>query len=160
VIRTDVLNTDKQLLRRAHKVLTFLVHFYAHSIPPSELSGPITIPRSLVSPLLQVSKELGMAPVVTMSDVVSWNWEYINPELPFSAENVRFGTDLFGGSEDERNFFAGNGLVEIRGVEMLQIFNDYQLLVSPPSSRRSARSLRQCGTPSTRRCSTGRFAPG
>ncbi|KAH7923564.1 Indoleamine 2,3-dioxygenase [Leucogyrophana mollusca] len=128
VISTDVLNMDKQLLRRAHKVLTFLVHFYVHSIPPSDDNGPILVPRPLVAPLLEVSSVLQMAPVLTFADTVLWNWDLINPDLPVTLDNMRMGVDLFSGTEDERNFYLGSARGEIRGIEMLHIVNEYHNL--------------------------------
>ncbi|KAG1754336.1 Indoleamine 2,3-dioxygenase [Suillus lakei] len=128
VISINDLNTDKQLLRRAHKVLAFLVHFYVHSIPHGQRAGSVLIPRSLATPLLEVSEVLRMAPVLTFADTVLWNWDLINPELPVTIENMHFGVDLFSGTEDERNFWFGNAKVEVLGVEMLQLFNEYHSL--------------------------------
>ncbi|KAG1756343.1 Indoleamine 2,3-dioxygenase [Suillus paluster] len=128
VISINDLNTDKQLLRRAHKVLAFLVHFYVHSMPPDQTAGSVIIPRSLATPLLQVSAILRMAPVLTFADTVLWNWDLINPELPVTPENMRFGVELFSGTEDERNFWFGNARVEMLGVEILQLFNEYHSL--------------------------------
>ncbi|EGN95653.1 hypothetical protein SERLA73DRAFT_186798 [Serpula lacrymans var. lacrymans S7.3] len=115
---------DKQLLRRAHKVLAFLVHFYVHSIPPAKSSGPTIVPRSLAIPLVEVSKVLGMAPVLTYLDTVVWNWEVIDPTLPVTIDNMRW-VDLFSGTEDERNFFFAAARTEMRGIEIIQIINDY-----------------------------------
>ncbi|KAG7089182.1 hypothetical protein E1B28_010884 [Marasmius oreades] len=59
------------LSRRAHLVLTFLLSFYVHTLPPDV---PILIPKALSIPLLQVSRYLVMPPVVTYSDTVLYNW--------------------------------------------------------------------------------------
>ncbi|KAF8844434.1 Indoleamine 2,3-dioxygenase, partial [Paxillus ammoniavirescens] len=128
ILTTEDLHQDPQLLRRAHKVLAFLVHFYVHSIPPDTTTGPIVVPRSLVAPLMSVSHTLRMAPVLTFADTVLWNWELINPELPVTIENMRFGQELFSGTEDERNFYLGSARTEMIGVEMLHIFNEYHNL--------------------------------
>ncbi|OAX40265.1 Indoleamine 2,3-dioxygenase [Rhizopogon vinicolor AM-OR11-026] len=127
VLSIKGLNGDKQLLRRAHKVLAFLVHFYAHSIP-DQTDGSVIIPRSLATPLLEVSGILRMAPVLTFADTVLWNWDLINPELPVTIENINFGVELFSGTEDERNFWLGNATVELLGVEILHIINEYHNL--------------------------------
>ncbi|KAG1877683.1 Indoleamine 2,3-dioxygenase [Suillus subalutaceus] len=128
VISINDLKTDTQLLRRAHKVLAFLVHFYVHSTPPDQTAGSVLIPRSLATPLLEVSNILRMAPVLTFADTVLWNWDLVNPELPVTIENMRFGVELFSGTEDERNFWFGNAKVEMLGVEMLHLFNEYHSL--------------------------------
>ncbi|KAF9227716.1 Indoleamine 2,3-dioxygenase [Gyrodon lividus] len=130
VLTTEDLHHDPQLLRRAHKVLAFLVHFYVHSIPSDTITGPIVVPRSLVAPLMSVSHVLRMAPVLTFADTVLWNWELINPKLPVTIENMRFGQELFSGTEDERNFYFGSARAEMIGVDMLHIFNEYHNLPS------------------------------
>ncbi|KAH7911407.1 Indoleamine 2,3-dioxygenase [Hygrophoropsis aurantiaca] len=128
VISSDALNADKQLLRRAHKVLAFLVHFYVHSIPPRENNDPIIVPRSLVAPLLEVSAILQMAPVLTFADTVLWNWSLINPDLPVTMDNMEMGTELFSGTEDERNFYLTSAKAEMKGIEMLRVFDEYHNL--------------------------------
>ncbi|KAG6334737.1 hypothetical protein ID866_4355 [Astraeus odoratus] len=119
---------DPQLVRRAHQVLAFLVHFYVHSIPPDDLSGSVVVPSSLVAPLMTVSQALQIAPVLTFADSVLWNWELINPELPVSFENMRFGKILFSGTEAERNFYHGSARTELVGVEILHIIHEYHNL--------------------------------
>ena len=69
-----------------------------------------------------------MAPVLTFADTVLWNWDLVNPELPVTLENLRFGVELFSGTEDERNFWFGNARVELLGVETLLIINEYHNL--------------------------------
>ncbi|KAF8559743.1 Indoleamine 2,3-dioxygenase [Imleria badia] len=128
ILTTETLHQDPQLLRRAHKVLAFLVHFYVHSIPPDTIEGSILVPRSLVSPLMTVSHVLRIAPVLTFADTVLWNWELVDPKQPVTIENMRFGQELFSGSEAERNFYLGSARAELIGVQMLQIFNDYHNL--------------------------------
>ncbi|KIJ69174.1 hypothetical protein HYDPIDRAFT_123359 [Hydnomerulius pinastri MD-312] len=130
ILTTEDLHHDPQLLRRAHKVLAFLVHFYVHSTPPDTIQGSIVVPRSLVAPLMSVSHVLRMPPVLTFADTVLWNWELVNPEFPVTIENMRFGQELFSGTEDERNFYLGSARAEMIGVEMLHIINEYQNLPS------------------------------
>lgn len=77
---------------------------------------------------MAVSRVLRMAPVLTFADTVLWNWELIDPRLPVTIENMRFGQELFSGTEDERNFYFGSARVEMIGVQMLHIFNDYHSL--------------------------------
>jgi len=126
VISTDVLQSDLRLLQRAHMVLAWLVNFYVHSMPPST-SESIIVPRALAVPLVEVSRVLRIAPILTFADTVLWNWELVNPYLPVSVDNMRF-TNLFSGTEDERNFYATSARAELAGVEMLHIINDYSKL--------------------------------
>jgi indoleamine 2,3-dioxygenase len=103
------------------------VNFYVHSIPPSDIGESIHVPRSLAIPLVDVSKILKIAPVLTFADTVLWNWDLVNPNLPVSIDNMRF-VNLFSGTEDERNFYTTSARAELAGVEMLRIFNDYAKL--------------------------------
>ncbi|KAI6150599.1 Indoleamine 2,3-dioxygenase [Pisolithus tinctorius] len=143
ILPTNILMGDSMLLRRAHQVLAFLVHFYVHSIPSDSATGSIVVPRSLVAPLMAVSEALEIAPVLTYSDTVLWNWELIDPELPATFENMRFGRILFGGSDAERNFYHGSARTELVGVEILHIIHEYHNLpnVSDLSSVRKINRL-------------------
>lgn len=69
-----------------------------------------------------------MAPVLTFADTVLWNWDLINPALPVTLENINFGVELFSGTDSERNFWLGNARVELLGVEVLHIINEYHNL--------------------------------
>lgn len=151
VLDTTLLEQDPRLLRRAHHVLAFLVHFYVHSTPPSEHqplastasssmqqqpSHQILIPRSLSLPLLKISRMLSIAPVLTFADSVLWNFEIIDEALPLERKNIRPLT-LFTGGADEANFYGCCAEIELRGVEALRsIAGFYDSLPAPqtPSS--------------------------
>ncbi|KAL0576842.1 hypothetical protein V5O48_005139 [Marasmius crinis-equi] len=141
---TELLVDDEPALaRRAHVVLTFLLSFYIHTLPPR---SSILIPKPLSIPLLQVSNHLGMPPVVTYSDTVLYNWELqesvrngdatpgcsscpattcatLNPataRASFLSENIRAQT-TFTGLTDEEAFYETSAKIELRGVEALDI---------------------------------------
>jgi len=107
-------------------VLAWLVNFYVHSTPCSG-DGPAVVPRTLAVPLVQISKHLGFAPILTFADTVLWNWELINPEQPLSIDNMRF-VNLFSGTSDESNFYLSSAKAELRGVEVLRIIEDFYAL--------------------------------
>jgi len=125
VLDATSLRNDLRLAQRAHMVLAWLVNFYVHSIPLQ--NGPITIPKALAVPLVQISRHLGFAPVLTFADTVLWNWEPINPNKPLTFDNIRF-VNLFSNTEDEYNFYQTSARAELRGVEILQIIDDYHTL--------------------------------
>lgn len=77
---------------------------------------------------MAVSQVLRIAPVLTFADTVLWNWELVDPKQPATLENMRFGQELFSGTEDERNFYFGSARADLIGVQMLHIFNDYHNL--------------------------------
>ncbi|KAK1220400.1 hypothetical protein PQX77_016830 [Marasmius sp. AFHP31] len=127
VLSIDDLLPDMNKLRRAHLVLAWLVHIYVHSLPETEGQEPKRIPASLAVPLVQVSRQLGIAPVLTFADTVLWNWELINPEKPVTIDNMRF-LHAFSGTEDELSFYRVSATVELHGVQILEIIDGYNNL--------------------------------
>ncbi|KAG7092997.1 hypothetical protein E1B28_009296 [Marasmius oreades] len=121
VLLTDPLKESPVLLRRAHLVLTFLLHFYVQTLPPT---APVLIPRPISIPLLKISKHLDISPVVTFSDTVLYNWDLktaLAPsDFPPSLDNLRSQT-LFSGLPDEEVFYLSSARIELRGVEALEI---------------------------------------
>lgn len=96
-------------------------------MPPSQDEQPLRVPRQLAVPLMQVSRHLGLAPVLTFADTVLWNWELRRPGAPLSADNIRF-VNTFSGTDDEKNFYLASAEAELRGVEILRIIDDFQHL--------------------------------
>ncbi|EEB95799.1 hypothetical protein MPER_05176, partial [Moniliophthora perniciosa FA553] len=121
VLPTDQLQTSLPLLRRAHLVLAFLLHFYVQTLPTT---APVLIPRPISIPVLHVSKYLGMPPVVTFADTVLYNWTTKTPldpaQFPPALDNLRSQT-LFSGLPDEEEFYLSSARIELRGVEALDI---------------------------------------
>jgi len=115
------------MLQRAHCVLAWLVHFYVHSIPAVEQTTPARVPRSLSIPLVEVSQALDLAPVLTFADTVLWNAEPLDTTRALSIDNMRF-IYSFSGTDDEREFYRISAWAELRGVEILQIIEDYENL--------------------------------
>ncbi|KAL0955029.1 hypothetical protein HGRIS_003949 [Hohenbuehelia grisea] len=117
ILSTAELMGSEVNLRRAHHTLTFLAHFYIHSLPPD---APILIPPPITLPLLQVSAKLQMPPVLTFSDNVLYNWELKDPRGRPTVENIR-SQDLFTGLSDEEEFYLCSARIELRGVEALEL---------------------------------------
>ncbi|KAI5993972.1 Indoleamine 2,3-dioxygenase, partial [Pisolithus albus] len=123
------LEVKEVLLRRAHHVLTFIMHFYIHTLP---LTVPVVIPASIGVPLLQVSKHLQLPPIATYSDTVLYNWQLKRApptrEMEIESEwacgldldNMK-SQDLFTGTRDEEEFFLSSARIELRGVEALEL---------------------------------------
>ena len=133
-ISPDSLFEDERRLRRAHVALAYLLHLYIHSAG-HDAASPVTIPSSLAMPLVAVSRELGVPPVLTYADTVLWNWKLNNPKTPASsAGRARSNSALpvlgppstdistrtsFTCSPDENHFYITSALIELRGVEAL-----------------------------------------
>ncbi|KAI9000471.1 Indoleamine 2,3-dioxygenase [Trametes punicea] len=119
------LKSSEVLLRRAHHVLSHVMHFYVHTTPMSVRD--IHIPPPITLPLLQVSAQLQLPPVVTYSDDVLYNWAFKTPpssKLLFAPKqelhNLRCLT-RFTGTRDEEEFYLSSARIELRGVEALSI---------------------------------------
>ncbi|KAG1821602.1 Indoleamine 2,3-dioxygenase [Suillus subaureus] len=124
VLPMSELTHSELLLRRAHHVLTFIMHFYIYTLP---LSSPVFIPESISVPLVAISSHLQLPPVVTYSDNVLYNWDTIRTraqnELGFeppALDNLR-SRDLFSGTIDEQEFYLASARIELRGVEALEL---------------------------------------
>lgn len=139
VLETEPLNQSETALRRAHHVLTFLLAFYAHTSPrPTEeeleAHTPLVIPASLGVPLVSVSSQLRIAPVVTYADTVLWNWapespglgpllsapsvNLLSPPASKSSRALRCLT-LFSGTSDETHFYLTSARIELAGARAL-----------------------------------------
>ena len=118
-VSPEPLFRDERQLRRAHVVLSYMMHSYIHSVH-HDASLPIHIPPSISIPLLTISKELGIPPVLTYPDTVLWNWRKIDPSLPYVSSNIRTTTS-FTGTLDESHFYMTSAKIELRGVEALSL---------------------------------------
>jgi indoleamine 2,3-dioxygenase len=125
VLDTLDLTKSEVLLRRAHHVLSWTMHFYIHSMPPSNVD--IIIPRTLSIPLLKICAQLRLPPVLTYSDDVLYNWTFRDPDTRSGAseialDNLRSQT-LFTGTRDEEEFYLTSARIELRGIEALTIIS-------------------------------------
>ncbi|TDL15991.1 Indoleamine 2,3-dioxygenase [Rickenella mellea] len=121
-ISIDTLRGSEVLLRRARVVLTFLVHLYVHSQVPKfddDNPSPHLIPRSVSLPLLNLCNILSLPPVLTYSDTVLYNWIVVPNE-----SSTKLGLDFqttFTQTPDEAHFYRISALIEVRGIEALQL---------------------------------------
>ncbi|KDR68496.1 hypothetical protein GALMADRAFT_256718 [Galerina marginata CBS 339.88] len=119
ILSIDGLKSSETALRRAHLVLAWIMHFYVHSLLPSD---PVHIPPPVTLPLLQVSAQLQLPPVLTYSDDVLYNW-YLNSadseDLP-TESTLRCQT-TFTGTNDEAEFYLTSARMELAGVEALEL---------------------------------------
>ncbi|KAL0955030.1 hypothetical protein HGRIS_003950 [Hohenbuehelia grisea] len=120
ILPADGLNKSEIILRRAHLVLAWIMHFYVHSLPPDH---EIRIPPPITLPLLRVCAQLQLPPVLTYSDTVLYNWTSNGNQsalgLP-SLDSLRSQT-LFTGTLSEQEFYLSSARIELRGVEALDL---------------------------------------
>ncbi|KAG6334744.1 hypothetical protein ID866_4345 [Astraeus odoratus] len=147
------LTTSELLLRRAHHVLVFIMHFYIHTLP---LTAPILIPESIAIPLLRVSQHLQLPPITTYSDVVLYNWDLKAPAavqdtdvpVPTPDLNNLRSQDLFTGTGDEEEFYLASARIELRGVEAIELMRatmDEMFVGDAVAVRRITAYLRSLG---------------
>jgi indoleamine 2,3-dioxygenase len=137
VLDCSKLSNDIRKVQRAHHTLSFLTQFFVHSLPPrdpSKATDPIVIPASIAVPFVDVSRELGIAPIVTYADSVLWNWDIIDPTLPLSRSNIRI-RDLFTGSPQEEHFFLTSARIEIEGWTALDAIRQSLTEATAPNPR-------------------------
>ncbi|KAI0058769.1 Indoleamine 2,3-dioxygenase [Artomyces pyxidatus] len=119
ILAVEALSQSELLLRRAHHVLSWTMHFYIHSLPPDV---EVRIPAPVSIPLLRICHQLQLPPVVTYSDDVLYNWALKAPssDAAPALENLRCLT-TFTGTKDEEEFYLSSARIELRGVEALEI---------------------------------------
>ena len=95
------------------------MHFYIHSLPPC---APVVIPSPITLPLLQVSAQLQLPPILTYSDDVLYNWTLRTPSLDSAPalHNLRSQT-LFTSTSDESEFYLTSARIELKGVDALEL---------------------------------------
>jgi len=115
MLPTQELQNNPPVLLRARQVLTFILHFYIHSIPkPSP--APIHIPSSLSIPLRAVSDHLGLPPICTYSDTICYN--YSIPGFPAGPEDFSIHS-TFSSTRDEVHFYRTQAMIEYRGTRAM-----------------------------------------
>ncbi|KAG7089187.1 hypothetical protein E1B28_010889 [Marasmius oreades] len=118
LLPTTDLKSSEIVLRRAHIVLAWIMHFYVHSLP---LDNDIKIPSPITIPLLQVSNYLQLPPVLTYSDDVLYNWKSKSNSTTMPHLNDLQSRTLFTGLGDEEEFYLTSVRIELRGVEALSL---------------------------------------
>ncbi|KAJ3992165.1 Indoleamine 2,3-dioxygenase [Lentinula boryana] len=106
------------MLRRGHHVLAWILHFYIHTYPLTDPS--ILIPPPLTLPLLEISRELHLPPVLTYSDDVLYNWGLVDPTRGLDMRNLRVLTS-FTGTPSESHFYLTSARIELIGVRALAL---------------------------------------
>jgi indoleamine 2,3-dioxygenase len=113
------LTRSEVLLRRGHHILAWIMHFYIHSLPPSE---PVRIPPPITLPLLQISAQLQLPPLLTYSDNVLYNWhlDTDDPAALPSQSTIKCNT-TFTSTSDEAEFYLVSARIELAAVEALDL---------------------------------------
>ncbi|EPQ26012.1 uncharacterized protein PFL1_06466 [Pseudozyma flocculosa PF-1] len=87
-----------------------------------ELEGKFsrTLPAAIAVPWVQLSQKLALPPILTYATTVLWNWAYIDPAKGLALDNIRM-LETFTNTKSEEHFYLTSALIEIRGVEALEL---------------------------------------
>ena len=116
LLPTRQLCNDPPALLRARQVLTFMLHFYIHSMPKSPVA--ICIPPSLSIPLRTVSEKLGLPPICTYSDTICYNYSLSG--LSDRLEDFSIHS-TFSSTQDEVHFYQTQAMIEHRGARAMPL---------------------------------------
>jgi len=120
-----------------------MLHFYVHSLPPSE---PIRIPPPITLPLLRVSAQLQLPPVLTYSDNVLYNWNLNQTNKDLLTESTIRCQTTFTSTNDEAEFYLISARMELAGVDALELMRstmDEAFVGNDIAIRRITNYLRQ-----------------
>jgi indoleamine 2,3-dioxygenase len=123
--------TEDALLKRSYVILTLFANSYVWCGKPFAQ----TLPSKLAVPLHEVSKQLGIAPILTHASVDLYNWELEDPDLPFSLDNLK-SQDLLTGTPDEQWFYLIMVAIEQVGGNVIKRMLDIQQMMEGPKETR------------------------
>ncbi|XP_050002698.1 indoleamine 2,3-dioxygenase 2 isoform X2 [Alexandromys fortis] len=134
--------------RLAHLVLAAITMGFVWQ--EGETQPPKVLPRTLAIPFVEVSRKLGLPPILVHSDLVLTNWTKRNPEGPWEISNLETIVS-FPGGESLQAFVLVTVLVEkaaapgikalVRGVEALLQHNQDTLLQALQQLRLSIQDM-------------------
>ncbi|XP_067269128.1 indoleamine 2,3-dioxygenase 1 [Pseudorasbora parva] len=120
LLETHLLQSHREL-RLAHLALSMMTMGYVWQ--EGERETVKVLPRNLSVPFCEVSRRLGLPPILIHADSVLANWKKTDPEGPFTMENLELLLTLPGG-ESVRGFFLVTLLVELAAVPGLKSILD------------------------------------
>ncbi|XP_004468747.2 indoleamine 2,3-dioxygenase 2 isoform X2 [Dasypus novemcinctus] len=133
---------DYREQRLAHLILSFITMGYVWQ--EGETQASQVLPRSLALPFVEVSRNLGLPPILVHSDLVLTNWTKRDPEGPLEIRNLEIIIS-FPGGESLRGFILVTVLVEkaaVPGIKALVQARNAILQPSPGSLLSALQQLR------------------
>jgi len=117
LLPTQELCNNLPVLLRARQVLTFVLHFYIHSVPKPSPTA-IHIPPSLSVPLRAVSEHLGLPPICTYSDTICYNYSISGSANDLEDFAIH---STFSSTQDEVHFYRTQAMIEYRGAQAMPL---------------------------------------
>jgi indoleamine 2,3-dioxygenase len=125
--------SDEAQWWRAYVVLSYICHAYVWC--EGEKGAACSLPRCVAVPWSAVSNHLGIAPVVTHSAIVLYNWKRLDERGPLNEDNVTVCL-TFTGSRDEEWFSIATFLVELAAAKAIAVIpNIYQAMEQDNNER-------------------------
>ncbi|TFY74726.1 hypothetical protein EWM64_g9286 [Hericium alpestre] len=144
VLSISLLKNDLRLLNLARGVLTFLQHFYIHSLPDARKPPHAVIPASLAVPLLAVSRAVDLPPVMTFADCNFYNFRLGDAKGPEHEKEILV-QHTFSQTADEMQFYLSGLLIEREGVRSVRVMSDLvQHFAKDGGARFRRTSYRSC----------------
>ncbi|XP_046286716.1 indoleamine 2,3-dioxygenase 2 isoform X1 [Marmota monax] len=126
--------------RLAHLVLSSITMGYVWQ--EGETQPKEVLPRNLAIPFVEVSRNLGLPPILVHSDLVLANWTKRNSEGPLEISNLDT-IILFPGGESLRGFILVTVLVEKAAVPGIKALAQAMHAVLQPSQDALLKALQQ-----------------
>ncbi|XP_057553951.1 indoleamine 2,3-dioxygenase 2 [Hippopotamus amphibius kiboko] len=126
--------------RLAHLVLSFITMGYVWQ--DGETQPKEVLPRNLALPFVEVSRSLGLPPILLHADLVLANWTVRNPGRPLEIRNLDTIVS-FPGGESLRGFVLVTVLVEKAAVPGIKALIQAVNAMSQPSSDSLLQALQQ-----------------
>ncbi|XP_010590851.1 indoleamine 2,3-dioxygenase 2 isoform X1 [Loxodonta africana] len=126
--------------RLAHLVLSFITMGYVWQ--EGETNPEQVLPRNLALPFVEVSRNLGLPPILVHADLVLTNWTKRNPEGPLEIRNLDTIV-AFPGGESLRGFILVTVLVERAAVPGIKALVQAVNAILQPSQDSLLQALQQ-----------------
>lgn len=139
LLPTQELYSNPPILLRARQVLTFILHFYIHSMPKPS-STPIDIPSPLSVPLRAVSEHLGLPPICTYSDTICYNYSISGSADSLEDFEIH---STFSSTLDEVHFYRIQARIEYRGAQAMPLMKSIISAVDSSDLRTVSECLSQ-----------------
>ncbi|XP_049628673.1 indoleamine 2,3-dioxygenase 1 [Suncus etruscus] len=109
-----------KLQRLAHLVLGYITMGYVWNKGDEEDVKKI-LPRNIAIPYCELSKKLGLPPILVYADCVLANWKKKDPNGPMTYENMDI-LFSFPGGDCSKGFFLVSLLVELAAATAIKVF--------------------------------------
>ena len=139
LLPTQELCNNPPVLLRARQVLTFVLHFYIHSMPKPSPTA-IHIPPSLSIPLRAVSGHLGLPPICTYSDTICYNYSILGSADDLEDFSIH---STFSSTQDEVHFYRTQAMIEYRGAQAMPLMKSIIFAVDGSCLRPVSKHLNQ-----------------